>query len=118
RVVRLPRADLEYLLGRHDNHLEIAPAGRPGHYQVTPRGVAGVIVAPRTRLVIRPKVPLRNLWLLCEPGCPPDDAADRVAPRESAGVTDFLALRLAREMTARARDGLHRGYREVRTSGP
>jgi 5-methylcytosine-specific restriction enzyme subunit McrC len=118
KVVRLPLADLEYLLGRHENHVEITPTGRRGRYQLTPRGVAGVIVAPETRIVIRPKIPLRNLWLLLEPGCPLDDMADRVTPRASAGMVDVLAYRLAQEMGARARAGLHRGYREVHASGP
>lgn len=118
RVVHLRRVDLEYLLERHENHIAIAPAGRRGHYHLTPRGVAGVIVAPETRIVIRPKIPLRNLWLLLEPGYPLDDMNDRVTPEMSAGMVDFLAFRLAREMSARARPGLHRGYREVHTSGP
>src|SRR5262245_1947443 len=82
RLCRLPPADVAYLLQQHRTRLELLPTGERHRYRVTPAGVAGVIVAPTRRLVISPKIPLRNLLYLLDPLAHLDTQPDRVAPAD------------------------------------
>ncbi len=118
RQVRLAPADVEFLLAAHAGRIDVAPTGRRGVYRLTPRGVAGVVVAPTRRLVIRPKIPLQNLFILLEPDDPAPASRDESAPAPSPDLLDFLAGRLARLLTERAAAGLRRGYRERAEEGP
>src|SRR5262245_5838728 len=106
RLCRLPPADVAYLLEHHRTRLELLPTGERHHYRVTPAGVAGVIVAPTRRLVISPKIPLRNPFSLLDPLAPLDSPPDRTE------ALDCLAGQLARHLAQRVAAGLHRGYRE------
>jgi 5-methylcytosine-specific restriction enzyme subunit McrC len=115
---RLLPADIVFLLDRHRTHLAVVPTGRRDDYRVTARGCAGVVVAPCCRLVIRPKIPLNNLFFLLDPLTPEPAAADRTAGVAGDEVLDFLAGQLACRLAARAAAGLHRGYRERREDGP
>jgi 5-methylcytosine-specific restriction enzyme subunit McrC len=118
RPVRLTPADVEFLLAAHRGRIDLAPTGRPGVFQLTPRGCAGVVVAPTRRLVIRPKIPLQNLFFLLDPDDPVVVGRDEAAPAPGAEIPDFLAGRLARLLAERAAAGLHRGYREQAEEGP
>jgi hypothetical protein len=118
RECRLARADVDHLLADHRPHVELVPAHRRGVYRLTPTGHVGTIVLPTRRLVIRPKVPLANLFHLLDPDSPPpvsDDRADTVPGTEAL---DFLAGRLAALLAERAAAGLHRGYAERSERGP
>ena len=112
--VRLAPADVDFLLTAHRRHLDVAPTGRRGVFRLTPRGCAGVIVAPTQRLMIHPKIPLQNLFFLLDPDDPVSAASDEVAPAPSLEILDFLAGRLARLLAAHGAAGLRRGYREMR----
>ena len=70
RRVRLAPADVVFLQTTHRNRIDLAPTGRRGVFLLTPRGCAGVIVAPTRRLVIHPKIPLQNLFCLLDPDDP------------------------------------------------
>jgi 5-methylcytosine-specific restriction enzyme subunit McrC len=118
RLVRLSPADVAFLLERHAAHLELAPTGKRHHYRLTPRGHVGVVVAPGCRLVIRPKIPLDDLFYLLDPTTPLPAVSDRVAPTAGDEVLDFLAGQLACRLADLAAAGLHRGYREVEDHGP
>jgi 5-methylcytosine-specific restriction enzyme subunit McrC len=118
RVCRLATADVAFLLAAHANHVELAPTGTRVRYQITPLGHVGVIVAPTCRLVIRPKVPLSNLFLLLDPAVPPPSAPDAVAPVSTAHLFDFLAGQFVRRLAERAAAGLHRAYAERPNQGP
>ncbi len=112
RECRLSRADVDLLLTDHHAHVEVVPTPRRGRYRLTPTGHVGTLVLPTRRLVIRPKVPLVNLFHLLDPTSPPpvsDDRADTVPGTEAL---DFLAGRLAHLLAERAAAGLHRGYAE------
>jgi 5-methylcytosine-specific restriction enzyme subunit McrC len=112
RECRLSRADVDLLLANHRPHVEVVPTCRRGCYRLTPTGYVGTIVLPTRRLVIRPKIPLANLFHLLDPHHPPpiiDDRADTVAGTEAL---DFLAARLATLLAERTAVGLHRGYAE------
>jgi 5-methylcytosine-specific restriction enzyme subunit McrC len=118
RVVRLSPADVAFLLENHRTHLAIAPTGRRDVYRLTPRGHVGVLPAPTCRLVLRPKIPLDNLFFLLDPTAPVAAAADHTAPGHGDEVLDFLAGQFACRLAGRLAAGLHRGYREHQAQGP
>ena len=105
RRVRLAPADVEFLLAAHAGRIDLAPTGRRGVYRLTPRGVAGVVAAPTRRLVIRPKIPLQNLFFLLDPDDPAPASRDETAPTPRPDLLDFLAGRLARLLAERSAAG-------------
>ncbi len=118
RECRLSRADVRLLLAAHRPHVEVVPTHRPGRYRLTAIGHVGTILLPTRRLVVRPKIPLANLFHLLDPSSPPpviDDPAEAVA---GTAALDFLAGRLAALLAERAAAGLHRGYAERVERGP
>jgi 5-methylcytosine-specific restriction enzyme subunit McrC len=117
-VCRLAPADVEFLLRHHRGRVEVVPTGRRRRYRLTSAGYAGVLVAPTCRLVVRPKVPLDNLFALLDPAAPLPSADDRVTPVPGAEALEFLAARLAQRMAERAAAGLHRAYAERAEQGP
>jgi 5-methylcytosine-specific restriction enzyme subunit McrC len=118
RRVRLAPADVDFLLARHAADVELTPTGRRGAFRLTPGGRAGVVVTPTRRLVIRPKIPLQNLFFLLDPDAPSPAGSDESAPAPGAEALHFLAGRLARLMEERVAAGLRRGYREQSDRGP
>jgi 5-methylcytosine-specific restriction enzyme subunit McrC len=118
RECRLPRADAEFLLTNHRPHIEIVPTHRRGRYRMTPTGHVGSIILPTLRLVIRPKIPLANLFHLLDPDNPPPITEDRADTISGSEALDFLAARLAQLLTERTVAGLHRGYAERSERGP
>src|SRR5437763_1111995 len=116
-VCRLAPADVEFLLRHYRGRVEVVPAGRR-RYRLTSAGYAGTLVAPTCRLVIRPKVPLDNLFALLDPAAPLPSADDHVTPVPGAEALEFLAARLAQWMRERAAAGLHRAYAEHAEQGP
>jgi 5-methylcytosine-specific restriction enzyme subunit McrC len=114
----LTPADVEFLQAHHRGHVRLAPTGRPGCYLVTPLGHVGTLVGPDCRLLIRPKIPLINLFHLLDPTGPLPVTADRTAAQTGTEALDFLAGRLARLLAERAAAGLHRAYVEKAETGP
>jgi 5-methylcytosine-specific restriction enzyme subunit McrC len=115
---RLSSADVAFLLAEHRGHLELLPTGRRQRYRLRPLGHVGVIVAPSCRLVIRPKIPVRNLFHLLDPTAPLPATPDQVTPAPDGDLLDFLAGQLAQRLTERATTGLHREYAERAEQGP
>jgi 5-methylcytosine-specific restriction enzyme subunit McrC len=114
---RLSPADVDFLLAAHRAHLDLTPTGKRGIYRLTPTGHVGTIVARTCRLVIRPKIPVRNLFHLLDPDGPvPVVAAHAAGP--GTEILDFLAGRLAHLLTERSTAGLHRGYAERADRNP
>jgi 5-methylcytosine-specific restriction enzyme subunit McrC len=116
RVVRVRRADVDFLLTRHRGHVEVVPAIERGRYRLTALGVVGAIVAPTVRLWVRPKLPAVNLFHLLDPAAPPPDMPDRAGP--AADLLPFLAGRFADRLADRAAAGMHRGYAERAEAEP
>lgn len=114
RVVRLRRADADYLLALHRHYVEVVPTAERGRYRLTARGVAGVLPCPSVRLVIRPKLPPGELLRLLDPFAP-DDAS---TPAAGDALLDALARRFAAYLRELIVVGLHRTYVECRTVGP
>jgi 5-methylcytosine-specific restriction enzyme subunit McrC len=115
---RLSRADVHLLLAAHRPHVEVVPTHRPGRYRLTASGHVGTILLPARRLVLRPKIPLTNLFHLLDPATPPPVIEDRAEPTPGSEALDFLAARLAALLNERAAAGLHRGYAERVERGP
>jgi 5-methylcytosine-specific restriction enzyme subunit McrC len=115
---RLTPPDVEFLLAEHCTHLELLPTARRGRYRLTPGGYVGVIVAPRCRLVIRPKVPLQSLFYLLDPLAPVPLVEDHTTADPGTAALSFLAARLAHLLEQRAAAGLQRGYAERAEQGP
>jgi 5-methylcytosine-specific restriction enzyme subunit McrC len=118
RFCRLTPADAAFLAAQHAAHFDLVPTGRRDAYAVTPAGFAGVIHAPSCRLVVRPKIPLANLYYLLDPLSPCPALPDRSSPAHGREALDFLAGQFALRLRERAAAGLHRGYDERHTSGP
>lgn len=115
---RLAPADVEYLAAHHRAHLRVEAAGPRGRYRVTPSGHVGTISGPACRVVIRPKIPVRNLFHLLDPADPFPAVEDRVHAFRGGEALDFLAARLVALLGERAAAGLHRGYAERAEAGP
>jgi 5-methylcytosine-specific restriction enzyme subunit McrC len=118
RECRLAPADVEFLLAQHRTHLNLLPTAQRGRYRLTPRGYAGVIVAPTCRLLIRPKVPLQSLFYLLDPTAPAPLIEDHTTPHPGTAALEFLSARLASLLEERATAGLQRGYAERAEQGP
>ncbi len=118
RDVRLSPADAAFLLASHRPHIELSPTTRRHVYRLISRGYAGVIVAPRCRFILRPKIPLANLFHLLDPLAEMPFVSDAVIPADGDALTNFLAGRLARCLAERGAAGLQRGYHEVENTGP
>jgi 5-methylcytosine-specific restriction enzyme subunit McrC len=117
-LCQLDPRDVECLLAEHRDHVRLAPTAQPNHYRLTPLGHVGVIVGPGCRFVIRPKIPLRNLFYLLDPTAPVPAADDHTRPSEGGEELDYLAGRLGRLLSERAAAGLHRAYTERTERGP
>ncbi len=117
-LCRLAPADVAYLTAQHAAHFELRPTGRRDVYSVTPGGVVGVLVAPTRRLVIRPKIPLANLFFLLAPLSHYSGVLDHSAATDGREALTFLAGQFALRLRERVDAGLQRGYTERETTGP
>jgi 5-methylcytosine-specific restriction enzyme subunit McrC len=116
-VARLAPVDVAFLLEHHRAQLDVRPTGRRDRYRLTALGCAGVLVAPSCRLVIRPKVPLANVYAMLDPLASVSAASDVVKAVPGSELFDFLAGQLACRMMERSTAGLHRAYREQHEQG-
>lgn len=116
-VARLLPGDVAFLLEQQRGRLEVLPTGRRDRYRLTALGCAGVLTAPTCRIVIRPKVPLANVYAMLDPLAEAPGDSDRSAAETGLEAFEFLAGQLAQRMTERAATGLHRAYRECREQG-
>jgi 5-methylcytosine-specific restriction enzyme subunit McrC len=112
---RLRPAVVAHLLERHAAQFDVLPEGRRHLYRLTPRGIVGSLDAPGLRIVIRPKIPLCNVFDLLDP-CGPLPEPTGTEP-EPGDVLGFLAMRLMVQMNERSRAGLQRGYTERELQG-
>jgi 5-methylcytosine-specific restriction endonuclease McrBC regulatory subunit McrC len=118
RIVRLRAVDVAFLLEHHRGQLELLPTGQRDHYRLTALGCAGVLVAPRCRFIIQPKIPLANVFALLDPLAPTPTATAAVRTRKGTELLECLVGLLARQMAERVANGLPRVYREQCEQGP
>ena len=114
---RLDPDDVDFLLAAHRPHLRLLPTRQRDHYRLTPTGHVGTIVAPNCRLLIAPKIPLKNLFYLLD-AADVSAVEDRTTAVRGDELLDLLAAHLARLLAERATAGLHRGYVERAAVGP
>src|SRR5262245_16882380 len=88
RRCRLAPDEVRFLLEHHCAHLDLTPTPCRNVWQVTPTGVAGVILTPLRRVVISPKLPLRNVLFLLDPHSEPDDV--NTSPSDGEAVIELL----------------------------
>jgi 5-methylcytosine-specific restriction enzyme subunit McrC len=114
RVVKLPRAEVDFLLGHARNVIEVAPTYERRIYRLTARGHVGFIDGPAARYAIAPKIPWPNLCMLL--GLDPD-RAETAAGTETVKPEGRLLAALATEFADRleevVRNGLVAGYGEA-----
>ena len=115
---RLAPEDVDFLLAEHAGHITLQPTTRRHRYRLTPGHYVGTIVGPSCRLVIRPKIPVTNLFSLLDPLASVAGVADQAEAVPGAEALDFLAGRLAHLLAERAAAGLHRDYAERAEAGP
>lgn len=115
---RLESDDVAFLLEEHRAHVQVAPTHQPGCYRLTPAGYVGTIIGPNCRLVIQPKVPLRNLFHLLAPSVRIPLQPDRTLALPEGGALDFLSNLLAALLAERCAAGLHHAYAEREGQGP
>jgi 5-methylcytosine-specific restriction enzyme subunit McrC len=112
RIVRLSSVDVAFLLEHHRGHVEVLPTGRRHRYRLTALGCGGVLVAPTCRFVIRPKIPLANVFAMLDPLAVVSNEDDSISLHKGTEILEFLAGQLVRLMAERVATGLHRTYRE------
>src|SRR5262245_37575333 len=88
---RLTPDDVAFLLAAHRAHVQLTPTRQRDVYRVTPGGHVGTIVAPSCRLLIRPKIPVRNLFYLLDPSGPGPVAEDRSTAAPGSDLLGLLA---------------------------
>jgi 5-methylcytosine-specific restriction enzyme subunit McrC len=112
RLCRLRREDVEHLLERHRQHLEIEFAPERHWYRITPRGVTGVIVAPSCQLWILPKLAWDNFARLFDPAEQWFAEAPGNIGQSPRAMPEFLLDRFVHLLRKRIAVGLQKGYSE------
>src|SRR5260370_20370897 len=118
RLCRLSPDEADFLLATQRGRLELLPTRKRNAYRLTAIGHVGVIVAPTCRLVIRPKVPLHNLFHLLDPDAALPADRDAVAAAPGDEIVAFLAGQFMHRLRERVAAGLQRGYAERDHHGP
>ncbi|MHB1424836.1 MAG: McrC family protein [Gemmataceae bacterium] len=116
-IARLAPVDVAFLLEHHRGRVEVLPTGRRDRYRLTALGCVGVLTAPTCRLVIRPKIPLVNIFAILDPLAPVSAAPDAITAATGTEALEFLAGLLAQRMAQRVAAGLHRAYRQRHEQG-
>jgi 5-methylcytosine-specific restriction enzyme subunit McrC len=114
RAVRLPRAEVHFLLAHARHLIEVVPAFEPHTYRLTPRGFVGYFDGPTVRYAIGPKIPWPNLRMLF--GLSPEAVGESV--EAEGGLLAALAEEFCDRLDAVTRAGLVAGYGTVRSVAP
>jgi len=93
----------------------VEPAELSGHWQVSARNYVGSILVDGIQVLVRPKIPLQNLFLLLEVGLREQDWRDEAALYEkSLDLLPALVSFFARTAETTLARGLYHSYREQR----
>ncbi len=94
-------------------YLTVEPGEHSGHWQVGARHYVGSINVAGLQVLVRPKIPLRNLFLLLEVGLRPRDWHDEAVRFETTGdLLPALVSFFARTTETTLARGLYHSYRE------
>lgn len=114
RAVKLPRREVEFLIGSARHLVDVTPTFERGTYTLTPRGFVGFLSGPTVRYDIRPKIPWPNLRLLL--GLANEPAGE--AQRPAGGLLAVLATAFVGQLEALTRTGPIAGYGERESVSP
>jgi 5-methylcytosine-specific restriction enzyme subunit McrC len=96
-------------------YLSVEPGEHSGHWQVAAHNYVGSINFGGLRVLVRPKIPLRNLFLLLEVGLREQDWHDEaVGYATNADLLPALVSFFARTTETTLARGLYHSYREQR----
>ena len=96
-------------------YLSIEPIKPSGHWQVSAHNYVGSINVGGLQVLVRPKIPLRNLFLLLEVGLRERDWRDEATRYETTGdLLPALVSFFARAAETTLARGLYHSYRERR----
>ena len=96
-------------------YLTVEPGEHSGHWQVGARHYVGSINVAGLQVLVRPKIPLRNLFLLLEVGLRERDWHDEAVRFETTGdLLPALVSFFARTTETTLTRGLYHSYREQR----
>ena len=96
-------------------YLSVEPSEPSGHWQVSARHYVGSINVGGLQVLVRPKIPLRNLFLLLEVGLRERDWRDEATRYETTGdLLPALVSFFARAAETTLARGLYHSYRERR----
>ena len=96
-------------------YLSIEPGEIPGNWEVSAHNYVGSINVGGLQVLVRPKIPLRNLFLLLEVGLRERDWRDEATRYETTGdLLPALVSFFARAAETTLARGLYHSYRERR----
>lgn len=96
-------------------YLSVEPGEHSGHWQVSAHNYVGSINVAGLQVLVRPKIPLRNLFLLLEVGLRPQDWHDEAVRFETTGdLLPALVSFFARTTETTLARGLYHSYQEQR----
>ena len=94
-------------------YLSVEPSEHPGHRQVAAHNYVGSINVAGLQVLVRPKIPLRNLFLLLEVGLRERDWHDEAVRFEKTGdLLPALVSFFARTTETTLARGLYHSYQE------
>ncbi len=94
-------------------YLSVEPAGPAGMWRVSAHNYVGSISVAGVQVLVQPKIPLRNLFLLLEVGLRPQDWHDEAVSYEtSRDLLPALISFFARTTETTLARGLYHSYRE------
>lgn len=114
RVVKLPRAEVDFLLGHARHAIELVPTFEKRVYRLTARGYVGAIDGPFARYAIAPKIPWPNVCMLLGASA---SAAGAILEPEG-GLLAALASEFVDRLDEVVRIGLVAGYGEEEAVSP
>ena len=94
-------------------YLSVEPGEQPGHWQVAARNYVGSVNVAGLQVLVQPKIPLRNLFLLLEVGLP-EQHWDDVLYETNSDLLPALVASFARTTKTTLARGLYHSYREER----
>lgn len=110
RSVALTRSQAEALSAATDRRLKVGLGPAPGTYELSADSHVGAVVTPEVSVLIRPKVPLHNLFLLL--GVAPPAFSDRSFRFDvDQDLLLVMAAVFAHSVDRATMRGVHRGYR-------
>jgi 5-methylcytosine-specific restriction enzyme subunit McrC len=109
--VELPEQVASALALATKDRLRVAVDGTPGRYHVEATQYVGSVVMPGVSVLIRPKVPLENVFLLLEAVAEPEWRSDEFTWDAASGLLPAFAAFYARTLEHIAARGLFRAYR-------